>query len=110
MPREAHRRIPINFVGDDEMRHRNDGQHKRFTICRACREIWAGTEDRETKRLLKYIVSLARAIVTRVEANEGRTWVHDIYVKRHEFDEVMDEVEMGSKRPDGPLYHSQSPT
>ena len=62
---------------------------RRFTICRASREIYHATEDEEIKRKCKYISMLAHAITQRLKQHEPE-WLRNVYPRRQEFDRVME--------------------
>ena len=62
---------------------------RRFTICRAAREIYHATNDQEVRRKCKYISMLAHAITERLKRHEPE-WLRNIYPRRQEFDRVME--------------------
>lgn len=60
----------------------------RFTICRAAREIYHATEDKDIRRKCMYISMLAHAVTERLKQHEPE-WLRKVYPRRHEFNRVM---------------------
>lgn len=77
----------MRIMVDEDLKRYPRG--RRFTICRAAREVYHATADPEIRRKCKYISMLAHAITERLKRHEPE-WLRNVYPRRNEFDAVME--------------------
>ena len=80
------------IVPETEMIKTHQGPHRRYTICRALREIFIGTEDPEVRLRLRYACTLAEYVTAKVERHDPG-WLKDFYPFRRDWKKVMDHVD-----------------
>jgi len=87
---KSDRQVPSidRIVPETEMVKTHPGRNRRYTICRALREIFVRTEDPETKLRLRYACTLAEYITAKVDRhNPG--WLKDFYPLRRNWKDIM---------------------
>jgi len=84
------RKVPkvTRIVPETEMIKTHPGQHRRYTICRALREIFVKTNDPEIRLKLQYACTLAEYITAKVDSHD-HGWLKDFYPFRREFNTIM---------------------
>ena len=78
----------IKVVAETEMVKTHPGKNRRYTICRALREIFVKTDDQEIKDKLRYACTLAEHITAKVNRHDP-PWLNVFYPRRSEFEQVM---------------------
>ena len=78
----------IIIVPEAEMVKTHPGKWRRYTVCRALREIFVKTEDQETKDKLRYACTLAEYMTGKVERHDPG-WLKDFYPRRRDYTEFM---------------------
>lgn len=81
---------PLRVVTDREMQQTHPGAHRRYTICRAVREVYAALTDSNLKNKLRYACSLAEVICNKVDRHDPG-WLRRLYPRRAAFDKIMSE-------------------
>lgn len=77
-----------NIVPETEMIKTHPGGNRRYTICRALREIFVKTDDPETKLKLRYACTLAEYVTAKVEKHDPG-WLKRFYPFRRDWLKVM---------------------
>ena len=80
--------IPLCVVNDTAMTSIDYAWNRRFTICRAAREIFCATDDPVIKEKCRYISMMADAVTARLEKVDPG-WLRNAYPRRVHFDEIM---------------------
>ena len=83
-------RVPKKIVpvSKEKMKENHPGSNRRYTICRAIREVYNSIEDEEMREKLRYASSLAE-YVTRKVTQHDPLWLKDFYPKRRDYQKVM---------------------
>ena len=79
---------PLQIVTDREMQDTQPGQSRRYTICRAVREVYVALTDPVLKRKLRYACSLAEAVCNKVDRHDPG-WLRRFYPRRNAFERIM---------------------
>jgi hypothetical protein len=78
----------IIIVPENEMIKTHPGKDRRYTVCRALREIYVKTSDQEVKDKLRYACSLAEYLTGKINKHDP-TWLNNFYPRRTYYDEFM---------------------
>lgn len=75
-------------VAEERMYEHHGGPHRRYTICRALRDVFVETKDEEARLKLRYASTLAEYITGRLNEYDA-VWLSDFYPRRRDFDRIM---------------------
>lgn len=81
--------VPFVVVPDSMMSDVSFHHGRRFTLCRAAREIFTMTNDPEIRERCRYISMLADAITRRLAEHEPE-WLRSVYPRRSDFGAIME--------------------
>jgi hypothetical protein len=76
------------IVPETEMIKTHPGGNRRYTICRALREIYTTNTDPETRLKLRYACTLAEYVTAKVEKHDPG-WLKAFYPFRRDWKEIM---------------------
>jgi hypothetical protein len=78
----------IIIVPEAEMIKTHPGKWRRYTVCRALREIYVNTKDKETQDKLRYACTLSEYMTSKIDKIDPG-WLKAFYPRRRDFEEFM---------------------
>lgn len=81
-------RTELRVVSEQAMLDTQPGMNRRYTICRAVREVYANIQDPLDRLKLRYACTLAEHVTAKVNHIDP-TWLRRFYPRRHDFGRVM---------------------
>ena len=75
-----------------EMIKTHPGHTRRYTVCRALREIYVKTDDPEIREKLRYACTIAEYLTRKIDQHDPG-WLKDFYPRRYDFSKIMNRPE-----------------